>query len=373
MTGSFSPPISNLLDQFVVPDLPGDFTDRVVAAAVGQKSLETVQLQRKPWSRLRLGSGNSPWKRSRFYVSGIAGIAMLSTAAAAALSLADIPYRIPVVSDLVEQVIPRAEPQRVVENNQPGIDSETSPLAESGQDDVQSNEPLRPRWRDMDRQEKIAVVKDRIAQNEERVQQRRAARGLPPLSDAQLRKRRVMIRQAIKSGAISRPAVRRALRRTAYVREGQGLRAERSRVPITSGFDSPAETDVAPGSALIDVPDPSATELESMPEPASTTAEPNQTGELMTDPSLSTDQPDMTNSDLEVADQESTQLDEAPTTDAAPVDIQDKLPPALRERLRNATPAERRRILREIRSRRQNGQSMREIRQRLRDMRRTGK
>ncbi|MEO0440659.1 MAG: hypothetical protein AAF067_07270 [Pseudomonadota bacterium] len=372
MTSSFSPQISSLLDQFVVPDLPTDFTDRVVAVAVGQKSLETIPAQRQPWTRLRSGNGNSPWKRTRFYASGLAGMAMLSTAAAAALSLADIPYRIPVVSDLVEQVIPRAEPQ-TVENSQPAVNTALSPVAEAGQDDVENDEPVRPIWRDMSRQEKIAVVKERIAQNEERVQQRRAARGLPPLSDSQLRKRRVMIRQAIKSGAISRPAVRRALRRTAYVREGQGLRAERSRVPITSGFVSPAETDVAPGSALIDVADPSATELESMPEPASTTAEPNQTSELMTDPSLSTDQPDMTSSDLEVADQESAQLDEAPTTGAAPVDIQDKLPPALRERLRNATPAERRRILREIRSRRQNGQSMREIRQRLRDMRRTGK
>ncbi|MEM8917311.1 MAG: hypothetical protein AAGE37_00515 [Pseudomonadota bacterium] len=373
MTSSFSPHISNLLDQFAVPELPGDFADRVVAAAVGQKSLETDPPRRRAWTRLRSGNGNSPWKRTRFYASGLAGMAMLSTAAAAALSLADIPYRIPVVSDLVEQVIPRAEPQQIVENNRPGAVSEPSPLSEAGQDDIASDESLRPRWRDMNREEKVAVVKERIARNDERVQQRRAARGLPPLSDLQLRKRRVMIRQAIKSGAISRPAVRRALRRTAYIKEGQGLRAERSRVPVAPEFVSPPETDVAPGSALVDVPDTSATELESMPESGSMTAEPSQTGELMTDPSLATEQSNVTSSEIEIADQESTQLDEAPTTDATTVDIQDKLPPALRERLRNATPAERRRILREIRSRRQNGQSMREIRQRLRDMRRTGK
>ena len=118
MTTSFSPQITQILDQFAVPDLPEDFTDRVVAVAVAQKSAEAHPVQRQPWSGIRSGRGNSPWKRARFYASGMAGMAMLSTAAAAALSLADIPYRIPVVSDLVEQVIPRPEPAKVVENRQ---------------------------------------------------------------------------------------------------------------------------------------------------------------------------------------------------------------------------------------------------------------
>ncbi|SIN68891.1 hypothetical protein SAMN02745824_1840 [Parasphingorhabdus marina DSM 22363] len=373
MTAVFSPQIARLLDQFVVPDLPEDFTDRVVAAAVGQKSVEPHPVQRRPWSRIRTGHGNSPWKRTRFYASGIAGMAMLSTAAAAALSLADIPYRIPVVSDLVEQVIPRPEPAKLVENRQPAVGVGPAPSAEAGQEDAATDETTRPRWRDMERAEKIAVVRQRIAQNEERVQQRRAARGLPPLSDTQLRNRRIMIRKAIRNGDISRPAVRRALRRAAFVREGQGFEGRQSRDPALGDVRAPAASGDAPDGLSDNMSEPVLTDGPPIAESAPTAATPEVMDEPVEAQLPAEAEPDMLVVEAEDGDPESAQPEDTLSTESLGSELRDKLPTALRERLRNATPAERRRILREIRSRRQNGQSMREIRQRLRDMRRSGR
>lgn len=373
MTSSFSPQISGLLDQFVIPDLPEDFTDSVVAAAVGQASAEASPTWSQPWTRARSGNGNSPWKRTRLYASGIAGMAMLSTAAAAALSLADIPYRIPVVSDLVEKVIPRAEPVQVVENSRSAPDPVPTEMTEIGQGDDQTGELTRPKWRDMNRDEKIAVVKQRIAQNEERVQQRRAARGLPPLSDTQLRNRRIMIRKAIRSGAISRPAVRRALRRAAFVREGQRTDVQRSETPAASDVAAPAAIGTMPVSIPQETGRQAAAELDVVSDPASIPIAPEQSDEAVTDPTSAVPQTSVPGTEAETTGQEDMQSDDASVPVPAAADIRDKLPPALQERLRNATPAERRRILREIRSRRLNGQSLRDIRQRLRDMRRTGK
>lgn len=371
MNSGFPSHITPILDAYTVPALPADFTDRVVSAATVQTKTSTPKPKFRPWSGALPGGSKGPWNRSRLLASGVAGMVMLSTAAAAALSLAEIPYRIPVVSDLVETVLPRAAAPAVpMKTAQPVAEPEAN-LSDTPGDIEAPVDGERPRWRELDRAGKIAVIKERVQENEARVQQRRADNGLPPLTDAQLRKRRVAIRNAARNGDISRQSVRRALRRSAIAR---------NRTEATTGIGSgelptivqPATSEASKAVA----PDIAAAR------PDAATADPQDGSTVSETPSVSPTEPTTYDTDIEsstntesASDQNSAENDVTGSAiDAANIaEFKDRLPPALKERLRNASPAERRRMLRKFQSRRQNGQTMRDARQRLRDMRRNGR
>lgn len=371
MSSGFPTHITPILDAYAVPALPAGFTDRVVSAATAHAETSLSNPKFVPWGGSLPGGRNSPWKRSRLLVSGVAGLVMLSTAAAAALSIAEIPYRIPVVSDFVETVLPRSAVAVVPVKTAKPADVPVLDVSDISEDAEMNVNGERPRWRELDRAGKIAVIKERVQENEARVQQRRADKGLPPLTDAQLRKRRAAIRNAVRNGDISRQSVRRALRRSAIARK-RNEAATGTGTADVSVVTRPDTSDIsnisAPG--IVDVPERG----EVNPPDDMTVAETasTQTSELPTasDPEIES----ITDTEPAI-DQLSTGNEVTGSAiDAANItDLKDRLPLALKERLRNASPAERRRMLRKFKSRRQNGQAMRDARQRLREMRRSGR
>ena len=189
---------------------PTDFQIASLKEALKQSDSTKSVGKQSGWTRLRK---NSPWKRGGYVASGVLGFGLVSAAAAAALSLAEIPIRIPIMSELVERILPvasaKVEPPQAAP---PGFSENVRANEIIGEKEVVA-EPIEKRWREMDRSEKRAVLKARVEQNEALLQERRLKRGLPPLSEAQLRKRRLAIRRALANPETRRPLVKRALRR----------------------------------------------------------------------------------------------------------------------------------------------------------------
>ncbi|MEO9469859.1 hypothetical protein [Parasphingorhabdus sp.] len=371
MSSGFPSHIEPVLDAYTVPALPAGFTDRIVSAATAQAETGAPNPKFVPWSGSRPGGSNSPWKRSRLLVSGVAGLVMLSTAAAAALSIAEIPYRIPVVSDLVETVLPRSAVAVVPVKTAQPVDTSTVDVSDTLEDAGLNVDGERPRWRDLDREGKIAVIKEHVQENEARVQQRRADRGLPPLTEVQLRKRRAAIRNAVRNGDISRQSVRRALRRSAIARKRNEAGAGRNTAgPSLAARPDTGDIGEAAASGIADAPEQGVVNPPDDMTVAETSSVTTSEQPIASDPEIEP----ITNAEP-ASNQNSVENDIARTAIAAAdiADLKDRLPPALKERLRKASPAERRQMLRKFKLRRQNGQTMRDARQRLRDMRRSGR
>ncbi len=348
MTDGFPAHVDRLLSAYRTPALPEGFADRVVAAALAQDGANSNRPQDMRWHR-KLLSGANPWKRGRYVASSVAGMALLSTAAAAALTFADIPIRIPVVSDLVEQVLPVSTP---AEERAEMAREERAPAAsvpETTDAGEQSEGPplLSKPWREMDRSEKAKVLRKTVERREERIQQRRINRGLEPLTDEQLQRRRAAVRRAVRDGDIPRSQVRRSMRRAVM----QEARIERREALANGGVGGPQEgLAIAPEQPAIDPVETDADVLQ--PESGATTAS--------TQPEPQPQAGDAT------AGIETQPVQLSPEARAR---LRERLPDEVKKRLRNATPAERREMLRNLRQRGQRDRNRQEIRKRLRDLR----
>jgi len=364
MSNSFPPHIEDILQRYTVPALPSGFADRVVAA-VAQQSSGRGQAKFLPWRRDRGLDQNSPWKRGRFIASSVAGIALLSTAAAAALSLANIPVRIPIVSDFVERVLPQKTVSAAFAKNIDAVVPASAKIPDSAPSidslDSEIGTENQARWRELGRSEKIALIKSRVRKNEARIQRRRAANDLSPLTKPQLRHRRAAIRRAVKNGTISRPAIRRSFRQDTIRRKAENavVRGDHSVQPIAPKPSRPAL--VAKPSQLSEI-----TAERVQPKPIEELPGADATDNNIMAAALPT-----------IRDE----IVAIPKVEAAPAipdatlrtRLRDRLPARAKAKLRDAKPAERRRILRSLRSKRQNSKAMRDARKRLRDIRRNAK
>ncbi|VAV97779.1 hypothetical protein MNBD_ALPHA04-1775, partial [hydrothermal vent metagenome] len=208
MADVFPKHIMGALDNYKTPPLPAGFTEKLVTKALAQKRVTTVVRVTKSWKRM-----NSPWKRSGFIASGVLGFGLVSAAAAAALSFTEIPIRIPIMTDLVERVLPTTP--KNVQSVAPALAEKPAPRVEQVIVEPENTKIAaeRPKWRELSREEKRATIVKRVEQNEQRLQQRRIDKGLAPLTEKQLQRRRAAIRRNIANGNIPRSAVRKAVRR----------------------------------------------------------------------------------------------------------------------------------------------------------------
>jgi len=349
--------IEEALDSYKVVALPKGFSDRLIKKVACQSEAKIDSSDATGWTRLRK---NNPWRRGGFVASGIVGVGMVSAAAAAALSLAEIPIKIPIMSDLVERVMPtasaKAEPP---EPPMPTIPSNASNEATiEGETKISNSEQAI--WRNLKPSQKREVLKARIARNEARIQERRVKHGLPPLTKDQLRKRRMAIRRKLANPESRKPSVRRAFRRAALERSVQrnsGVdrsNTPRSQVDVRSGPTNEISKSDAKVATLVDQP---AEEVANTPvnESADSDTAPTEKSNVSTDAQAASDV--VTNVPVLQMSPEQRQI------------LRDKIPDAVKSRLKKASPAQRQKILRDLRSKRKELRNRRQARQRLRDIR----
>ena len=234
--------------------------------------------------------------------------------------------------------------------NQATVEPKNSNLE---QDNIETIPSEPKRWREMNREEKRDLLKATVEREEQRFQSRRAARGLPPLTDKQLRRRRAAARNAVRDGRISRPQARRAVRR-AVVREQILQRKGTQSVPA-----NPESGELRQNVQSNNDPIVGDVIQESTDQPKS--------GEQSEEPAGLTNVE--TNVDAEAAAPTQSNVDIPAISPELKQKIQENGPDALKMRLRNATPAERRRILRGLRKRNKSSDNLRDARKRLRDLR----
>ncbi len=342
MVDAFPIYLTDALDNYKTPPLPAGFTAKLVTIALAQKPGTTAAQASKTWKRT-----NSPWKRGGFIASGVLGFGLVSAAAAAALSVAQIPIRIPIMTDLVERVFPvtpkAVQPVAPTLAEKPVLSHERA-IAEPENTEIAAE---RQKWLGLSRAEKREIIVKRVGQNEQRLQQRRVDRGLAPLTERQLQRRRAAIRQNIANGNIPRSAVRKAVRRA--------VRAERRESGAGRGSNgaavfAPEESIELPfrKSENGDIPNIVSGKVD---KPVSQTVAPQ-----------AADNPAVTSAPAG-SSVNGPAIQQSPEAKAL---LQAKLPVAAKKQLQQAGPAERRRMLREMRNRRSNAQKMRQARQKLR-------
>ena len=374
MSAAFPKHIEQALDSYKIPPMSAGFSDRLVKKALGQSSTPVGSGGTASWKRNR-NSRSGPWKRGGYIASGVVGFGLVSAAAAAALSLAEIPVRIPIMTDLVEQVLPETSARAVAVKPANPVEKSGANLIQTSNELVESDQPDgavvgSASWRDMSRAEKRGILKDRMLKNEARVQQRRANNGLPPLTQAQLRKRRAAIRRAVVRGDIPRPVVRREIRRAVRDRRISELK-KRDISQANVGDRAVSSTSINPANGA-------GARTSIAGDTATTPAQPPQS----TDGSNAVSAPTDTGPSAVAADSSSMAavVTETPRTNIpvrpspeAVAKFKERVPADVRNRLKQATPAERQRMIRDMRNLRKNAAKRRQARQRLRDIRNRAK
>ena len=112
MTDPLDPRLTRALDAFTVPDLPGDFADRIVAMAMAEG--ETAPVAAAPVApTIDPTLPTQPRRRLRLWLGGMAlagaGFASFSAAAMGYFGepLRNAVHRVPIVHRLVERLAPR--------------------------------------------------------------------------------------------------------------------------------------------------------------------------------------------------------------------------------------------------------------------------
>jgi hypothetical protein len=178
MSDGFDPLSARALDRFTVPALPADFADRLVTRALATSALPPLP---SPAPRRNARSG---WRRSGVILAGVAGLGLMSAAAAATGVFGDA-VRVsvrsaPVIRTIIASVTP--ERPKVVAKPKPATLAkpvvapatvEAAVVAETLP--VMIAPAVSPR-----RELRREVIAQRIAERIERRTERRAELGLPP-------------------------------------------------------------------------------------------------------------------------------------------------------------------------------------------------
>ena len=226
------------LDRYTVPPMAEGFADRVVAKALA--SSPTVAT---PAARDRRGS----WKRGRTILFGVGAFSLMSAAAAATGVFGDVAKDVPVIGTLIASVAPakpkpvvvvavKPKPKKVVVAPAPVV---VEPVVV---------ETIAPPVTSAMIEERRATKRARIDERIALRQERRAERGLPPLTEGQTRriKQMAMIppeaRAAIKArvserieAAGGKEALSRPERRAIIREEIRAMRDERRARRIEQG------------------------------------------------------------------------------------------------------------------------------------------
>ena len=167
--------LRDMLDQFTVPPLSAEFTDRVVAAATGSDRPLPAAV---PSRRDRRGR----WVRGHRVIIGVMAFGLMSAAAAATAIFGDVARTIPVIGPIIASVSPARPMQPVrkvaivkpqpVEAPVPGF-GETPPV-------VEALPPTLPERREFRREIRREIIAERIATELARRDERREVLGLPP-------------------------------------------------------------------------------------------------------------------------------------------------------------------------------------------------
>ena len=353
MTNAFSSHIKLALDSYQTQQLSAGFTDKLVEKALNQSSPGVSEAPTSSWKR-RKTERVSPWKRGGFIVSSVVGLGLISAAAAAALSLAEIPIRIPVISDLVETVLPESTVRAVTP-----VKSALKTNAGSNSTRVTTSDPKQldsaiaqlPSWKEMPNVEKRGLIKERVLQNEKRLQQRRAKNGLPPLSPRQFRRRRENLKRAVVQRSVRR--AHRDLRKEAR-QIAPAISAE-LKPPIFAEAVA-MDSSKKPLAKMVLTKNETTAIAVNNPEVETASRE-----DVILEPSTALP-----------ADQSAKPLLEKLSPEAQS-QLKDRLPVNVKARLKKASPADRQRILREARKRRNRTKTMRQTRRKIRDIRKRAK
>ncbi len=209
MTGDpfkFGDPLDDVLGRDTVPELSGDFADRVVAATQG-RSRPLPAARSAPTARWRSGR--------RLVVGAVAAVALGSAAAATGL-LDDLPIEIPSPEEVWSSLT----------GNEPAPDNDPVPTAEPASSIDDSDEPVRiegaidtseeleEAFRQVDevRETRRDTRREAVDQRIDNAIERRRARGLPaptPEEEARLRGRIETMRERTDERIESRLGERR--------------------------------------------------------------------------------------------------------------------------------------------------------------------